>query len=180
MRFRRTRHGIEAKVDDVEVRLLQQLTAELLTLLDAGPAGRDADPLEAIVGLPAVGAEPELPADPALARLFPDAYPDDDGAAREFRRFTESDLRAAKSAAARTVLDTLDGTAGRVVLDEPAAEAWLTTLNDLRLTLGTRLGVTEDTDLEHLDPNDPDGQALSVYSWLGWTQETLVAALAPG
>ena len=42
------------------------------------------------------------PDDPALARLLPDAYADDEEAAAEFRRFTERDLRDAKARDART------------------------------------------------------------------------------
>ena len=50
-------------------------------------------------------AEPE---DPVLARLFPTAYPDDEEAAGEFRRFTEGALRDGKAAAAYAVIDTLE------------------------------------------------------------------------
>ena len=37
-----------------------------------------------------------------LARLFPTAYPDDEEAAAEFRRFTEGALRDGKAAAPRS------------------------------------------------------------------------------
>ena len=51
-------------------------------------------------------------------------------------------------------------------------------LNDLRLVLGTRLDVQEDTFLEELPPDDPRAPALAVYGYLSWTQEQLIAALS--
>ena len=47
-------------------------------------------------------------------------------------------------AAAKTVLDTLPERGGRISLSEPQAQVWLRALNDIRLALGVRLGVTED------------------------------------
>ncbi len=70
----------------------------------------------------------------------------------------------------------LDG--GRLALDRDQVDAWLGTLNDLRLVLGTRLEVTEDTPLE-LPDDDPRAQALLVYGWLGWLQESLLSCISP-
>ncbi len=44
--------------------------------------------------------------------------------------------------------------------------------------LGTRLEVTEDTPLEVPD-DDPHAQALLVYGWLGWLQESLLSCISP-
>lgn len=179
MRFTRKRSGaIEAKVDGVEADVLLAVAGDLLVLLgDEQEVSQD--PLAAMVGLP--GGPVERPADPALARLLPDAYGDDDAAAGEFRRYTEADLRAGKRADASVVLATLApiaGGGGRLVLDRDQADAWLGCLNDLRLVLGTRLEVTEETELEpHSD--DPRAQALQVYAWLGWLQESLLGCLEP-
>jgi len=79
----------------------------------------------------------ELPADPILARLLPDAYADDPDASSEFRRYTELSLRSGKVAAAQTVLETLPADGGRIRLSEPDAQAWLRALNDVRLALGS-------------------------------------------
>ena len=88
-----------------------------------------------------------------LARLFPTAYPDDDEAAGEFRRFTESTLRDGKADAAATVIDTLeeaglppepeDGLFIDVELDPAAAMTWMRSFTDMRLAIATRLGVEE-------------------------------------
>jgi hypothetical protein len=60
------------------------------------------------------------------------------------------------------------------------AQAWLRALNDVRLTLGVRLGVTEEFEDEwgQLDPLDPRATAFEVYAWLGDVQESLVQALS--
>ena len=74
--------------------------------------------------------------------MLPDAYPDDPDASSEFRRYTEKDLRAGKVAAAKTVLATLPEGGGRISLSESQAQVWLRALNDIRLALGVRLGIT--------------------------------------
>lgn len=179
MRFKRSRRGVEAKVDAVEAAVLAQCAGELLELLgSAEHVSRD--PLEAMVGLPP--GEVKTPEDPALARLFPDAYGQDGAAAAEFRRYTESDLRAAKRAAASAALGRLQPLltgGGRLALDRDEADAWLSWLNDIRLVLGTRLEVTEDAVEAEFDTADPRWQATQVYGWLGWLQESLLSCLDP-
>jgi hypothetical protein len=114
-----------------------------------------------------------------LARLFPDAYREDPDAAGDFRRYTEPGLRSGKVAAARTVLATLPGKGGRVRLSAADGEVWLRALNDVRLALGVRLGITEEYEQElgHLSSDDPRAAYLAVYDWLTYLQETLVRAL---
>ena len=70
----------------------------------AAPAEAE-DPLERLLDFTGPTTEPE---DPVLARLFPSAYPDDEEAAGEFRRFTEGGLRDAKARAAALVIDALE------------------------------------------------------------------------
>jgi len=145
------------------------------------PAGEeaivtDSSQLEAMFALSDSATPPD---DPALARLLPDAYPDDPAAAGEFRRYTESGLRSGKVAAARTVLDTLPEDGGRVRLSADEAQAWLRSLNDIRLALGVRLEVTEDRDamLERASQGGSQAAGLWIYDWLTLLQETLVEAL---
>jgi hypothetical protein len=125
-------------------------------------------------------ADTGTPEDPALARLLPDAYRDDAEAAGEFRRFTEHSLRSAKQENARIVLDTLPAGGGSVKLSGEQAQSWLRALNDVRLALGVRLGVTEEFEQQwqDLDPADPRTAAFEVYAWLGGVQESLVQALS--
>ena len=175
MRFTRHKGAVRAEIDDVEIQVLRQLVDELLGLVEE-PEVSD-DPLQAFVGLPP-GEVPQ-PEDPVLRRLLPDAYRDDPEAAGDFRRYTDADLRAGKRANAATVRACLPAQPGRMTLDRDQADAWLGCLNDLRLALGTALGVTEETEPDDYDPDEPAFQALSVYSWLGWLQESLLSCLEP-
>ena len=58
-------------------------------------------------------------------------------------------------------------------------EVWLRALNDVRLALGVRLGITEEYEHElgGLGSDDPRAAYLQVYDWLTYLQETLVRAL---
>jgi hypothetical protein len=188
VRFKKARGGVvTADVSDVEASVLASAVAQLLHLLGEADDVSE-DPLAAMVGLPS--GDVHRPDDPALARLLPDAYRPDasddpgfdgDEATTDFRRYTEADLRAGKRAQAVRVLETLAalGGAGRLRLDRPAADAWLGALNDLRLVLGTRLEVADDTYERPLPEDDDQAHALQVYSWLGWLQESLLECLAP-
>jgi hypothetical protein len=136
----------------------------------------DLDALEAMLYPPGAALTPE---DPVLARLLPDAYSDDPEASGEFRKYTEPALRSAKYEVAKQLLDTLPEAGGRIQLSNDEALAWLKALNDVRLALGVRLGVTEEFEQEwaKLKPDDPQWTAYEVYAWLGAVQESLVQAL---
>ena len=140
------------------------------------PPPDDLAALEAMLYPPGAVQTPE---DPVLARLLPDAYSDDPEAAGEFRKYTEPALRSAKYEVAKQLLDTLPEAGGRIQLSNDEALAWLKALNDVRLALGVRLGVTEEFEQEwaKLKPDDPQWTAYEVYAWLGAVQESLVQAL---
>ncbi|MGW2596485.1 DUF2017 domain-containing protein [Streptomyces klenkii] len=187
--------GAAAALDEVEVSILRSLTVQLLELIGPGDAaGPDgADPLARLF---AEGPS-EPPSDPALARLFPDAYGDPDTAqdpqerayAAEFRRYTENDLRDRKREDALAVVRSLDALAmaagpgdGVAVLRLAPEDCrrWLGTLNDLRLTIGARLEITHEDDGEallRLPDDDPRKPMVMAHLWLGGLQETLVDAL---
>ncbi|MFF0474110.1 DUF2017 domain-containing protein [Streptomyces sp. NPDC004284] len=181
--------GAAVALDDVEISILRSLAVQLMELIGPGdePAP-DADPLAALF---AEGPS-EPPSDPALRRLFPDAYGDDSeelrAAASDFRRYTENDLRARKREDALAVVRALDalsaeaaGEGGAVLkLTPDESRAWLGALNDLRLTIGTRLEITDDEQgeqLYRLPDSDPRKPMVMAYLWLGALQETLVATL---
>lgn len=179
--FRRNRHGeiwLHLRADERGLvgNLLEQLGGMLAPDDQDAPAGAPADPLAEVVGIDPTAVRP---ADPALARLFPDAY-DDPAEADEFRRFTQRELRTQKLANVQLARATLTrGNPTRLTAEEQ--QAWLGSLNDLRLTLGTRLGVTEDPiDLDELQEGDPDVALYLVYDWLTYHQDRLVQALARG
>jgi hypothetical protein len=173
----RRRAGIEMRFDPADAEVLRGLVAGVRDLVDGeGPA---ADPLERLLGGP-IYTERDCAAryasleDPALARLLPDGYSDDDEAAKEFRELTEGSLRQHKSETAQRVLDSLPAGGGAVCLDRDTTRAWLSALNDVRLVIGTRLNVTEETELP--DPSDPAAHGYELYRWLTLLQELLVEA----
>ncbi|MGB7981888.1 MAG: DUF2017 domain-containing protein [Candidatus Nanopelagicales bacterium] len=176
--FRRNRHGqFWLHLGAQDRALLGDLLAQLTLMLGPAPDAEPADPLVALVGIDPHATRPE---DPALARLFPDAYPDAEDAA-EFRRFTQAELRSTKLAhldLAATSLSRPDPTE----LSEAEAQAWLGALNDLRLTLAARLEITLDgTDLlADLAEDDPRRGLALVYDWLTYHQDRLVGALTKG
>ncbi|HET7351386.1 MAG TPA: DUF2017 domain-containing protein [Marmoricola sp.] len=172
-----------------EADLLRSLASQLIELLrnEAATGASQGDPLEDLLDFSGPTTAPE---DPVLARLFPTAYPDDEEAAGDFRRFTESTLRDGKAAGAAAVIDTLeeaglppepeDGLFIDVELDEAAVMTWLRAFTDMRLAIATRLEV-EEGDEEYwmsLPDDDPRAQVHDIYDWLGYLQETLVEAAA--
>jgi hypothetical protein len=174
--------GARAWLAAAEASLLRSLVSQIMSLVE--PDGYDDRPepddelavLEAMVHEPGADQPPE---DPVLARLLPDGYRDDPEAAGEFRKYTEPALRSAKHAAAQEMLDTLPDAGGRIQLTQEQALSWLKALNDVRLALGVRLGVTEEFEEQwaRLKPDDPQWTAFEVYAWLGAVQESLVQAL---
>ena len=114
---------------------------------------------------------------PALARLLPDAYPDDAEAGAEFRRFTAAGITERRSRNAQVVVEELEDAPadGPVVIAAESVPAWLRTITSLRLVLAARLGIEHDDDQGR---TDDDAQPMhDVYLWLGWLQESLIAAL---
>lgn len=122
-------------------------------------------------------------------RLFPQAYRDDDEAAAEFRRFTERGLRQLKSqrlAAMQAVLDDMaaadpEADDVRRPVSPQEAEVFLGGLNDLRLVLGSRLGIVDDDQDVAADwsADDPRTHQYDIYQWLSWLQATLLEAMHP-
>lgn len=153
---------VSAELTIDEVAILLDLTGQLSELLRQQPDGDD-----------------------ALDRLLPDAYPDDAAASAEFRRFTSDGLVERKLATASVILNSMrDAVASTAQsgagheqptvlrLDAAAAQAWLTAIGDLRLTIASRLGIREDG-----DEGEAGSPMAEVYDWLGFVQGSLVDAL---
>jgi hypothetical protein len=160
--FARTGRGCVAKLDAVEAAVLREVLTEVVTLVSDGYNS----------------------ADPVLARMFPDVYPNDPQTSTDLRQYTDGDLKDAKLEQASEVLAALPSSGGVVRLTEEQAETWLRALTDARLALGIRLDVRDDTDLEAevdeavlANPTSPRVQQLSVYAFLTLLQASLVEAL---
>jgi len=160
--FARTEGGLRVRLSGDEVEVLRRLASELRALYDAED-------------------------DPVQTRLFPRAYldPTQEESEREWQSLVHPELRRDRLAALDTVVSTLERAAERpsgreVVLTDEEPEAWLSLLNDARLALGTRLGVTDDTDLDAQRAaagDDSEAAVYEVYGWLTWLQGDLVEVL---
>ncbi len=150
--FKRTRGGaFEVKLDAPERDVLRPLPGQLRDLLESEHPSSDA----------------------AVARLFPPAYDDDPIRNLEYERLAGDDLLSERLAAVGTMERTIE--AERLTEDEILA--WLGVLNDLRLVLGTRLEVTEETTPEDFPHDDPRASAYALYAYLTWLVDAIVSAL---
>jgi hypothetical protein len=186
-----------------EAHVLINLTEQLLELLAEGEGqSHQVDPLLHLVG---ISNADSLPDDPVLRRLLPNAYADEKSAG-EFRRYTEHGLREKKKAHALTIYEALlpqdEEWSGDTPLDKgfltisfgvADAMAWLGGFNDLRLALAVRLGIGADIADTYRDrtetaepihqkyelmvDSDPMKAVYSVYSWIGWLQQSLLEAI---
>lgn len=123
--------------------------------------------------------------DPGIARLTPNAYPEDPDASAEFSAATRDEIldrRTADAAVVRNGLTPFLTTAAEdlaedealaprdVVIASTEIDAWLRTLTALRLVIATRLDITaEDDDHDLEDPR------FGVYDWLGFRLDGLIA-----
>ena len=151
-RVRRTRGGFELRVLEAERDVLRTLPQQLRMLLTEGASGED----------------------PALARLYPPAYLDDTEAAGELDRLTRDELTGQRLAALDTMERTLD--ASRLTEDE--LSAWLASINDLRLVLGVRLAVTEESGPDDFAGDPVTEASYALYVYLSGLEEEIVEALS--
>lgn len=126
--------------------------------------------------LPAALREVVTGDDPAAERLFPSAHPDDPLREEEYRALTREGLVGKRLFAIGVVESTIDARR----LDEEQLTAWLGALNDLRLVLGSRLQVTEESYDVELDPADPRAPGMALYHYLSLLVAQAVEALAAG
>jgi hypothetical protein len=152
--------AVTIQLDPAEVQLLRDLPEQLRLLYDAEPD------------------------DPARARLFPRAYldPTEEAAEAEWQAAVHPDLLAEKLAGLDRLAGALDaaevkGRRARLVLPPDEVSVWLAVLNDARLAFGSRLGITDDTDVYRFAPDDPLALEKAAYAWLTTLQGALVEAL---
>jgi hypothetical protein len=138
------------KITDDERQLLRELPSELVKLLESGEDDR------------------------SMFRLFPRAYESDLGRQVEYDRLMRDDLQARHVEA----LQVLERTAEAKELDEEQIDNWVRALNQLRLVLGTRLDLTDDSSEEDFAADSPTAGAYALYSYLTDLQSHAVEAMA--
>ena len=159
---------IRVTLEEAEVALLRRIPGELQAVYQ--------------------GTEP----DPARDRLFPRPYldPTEEQAEEQWNALVVPELLRERLDGLNAVLRTLDrGTvvttvSGReqieLTLGPEDLNLWLGVLNDARLTLGSRLEITDDTSHREqweLPPDDPATPARAAYRWLTELQELLVETM---
>lgn len=156
---RRTSAGFVLDLDADEIHLVRRLIGEVRQLVVDG-----------------------APDDPKLQRLFPPAYTDDEAGESEYRRLMRDELVTSRVAAIDAVEAVLAptesgeaGGSGRAVFDHAGLEALATSLNSVRLVLGTLLGISD----EDAEP-DSDVPEVALYHFLSWMLDGVVEALVTG
>ena len=113
--------------------------------------------------------------DPAIARLFPPAYPGDPLRNFDYERGAHDGLMDQRLAA----IDEVEQHTDAEVLSPERSRSWLGVLNDLRLILGARLNITEDTDEPTFRGDPAAAEAFGMYRWLTYLVGVLLEALDP-
>jgi hypothetical protein len=112
--------------------------------------------------------------DPGMARLFPPALPEDDVLGNlEWEQQHGNELLLGKLEA----LDVVDRTLERQELTEDELLAWLGSLNSIRLVVGTRLGVTEESTERDFEGDEETEQMFALYGYLTWLEGWVIQAL---
>lgn len=174
--------GLRLLLEIDEAAMLDQLITQLTQLLQShSSTALDPDPFFASLE---IGGTDEAPEDPALARLFPDAYAGSDEAA-DFRRVTEQGLLNRKLQDAMEVMSALglgggipgDGMPIEVDLSHDTLPAWVRTVTALRLALAARNGLDTPQDhARHIDNEKTHGTVL-VFDWLAAILESVLAIM---
>jgi hypothetical protein len=182
--WRRRSGGITGKLDRAEKTMLTHLLTQVQEMLSGRAEEGPNDELSALTGIDTGPSAP--PQDPALARLLPNFHRLDSSqagtadltdSAAALRSLHEPAIVEEKQENISFVLGVLNDARSEIVLSDSGAESWLSAVNDVRLVLGSRLEVTEDTP-ERLPKDDPRAGELAVYHWLTFCQDSLVGALS--
>jgi Domain of unknown function (DUF2017) len=121
---------------------------------------------------------------PAICRpMYVDGYAEP-AAAADFRELTQASLQGERRDRYRKCRAELPDDGGELVIGADELPRWLMVVNDMRLALGTRLGVTAEGFVEPdpTDPSDPSVPAPDVYAgraayhWLTALQDDLVTS----
>lgn len=108
----------------------------------------------------------------AVRRVFPVAYPDDPDREAGYQALIRGELVDRHQAGIVLIAETIDADE----LTEDQLGAWLTTVNALRLVLGTSLGLDEEDDLD-IDDDDPRFPVVQLYQVLTILLDDIVNAL---
>ena len=147
-RIKRTRRGFDVRLPGAERDLLRGLPEQLGTLLDEGERRRPRDAAAVSLGAPGRRGR--------VGRVRRGSSRDD---------LTDGDVARSRRWRARST---------RGPLTEDELLAWLAVINDLRLVLGVRLAVTEETVPSDFDGDEEAAGLYAVYAYLSYLEEEIV------
>jgi len=108
---------------------------------------------------------------PLLTRLFPPPYVYDEERNEGYAALATPELMDNRTAAIATLRETLRATS----LTAEELMAWMRSINDMRLVLGTLLGIDNDHAMPDIAEDMADTYA--VYEYLGYLLEVIVVPL---
>lgn len=109
--------------------------------------------------------------DPELTRrLYPTAYPDDDEAEDDYQEVVHDQLLMQRLDG----IDKLQASIDDEEISVDTADAWMNTINQIRLVLGTKLDVGEEQ--VEIDQEDPEATSHVIYQVLSHILEELTSA----
>jgi hypothetical protein len=116
-------------------------------------------------------------------RLFPPAFThhesEHEELDNEYQRLMREELITSRRTAITTVINTFESAEGSsVVMDQGGLTSFLQTLNALRVTLASALGVIDDDSAAVADEQSEASPEHHLYMWSGWMLEWIVNALA--
>jgi hypothetical protein len=106
-----------------------------------------------------------------LRRLYPTAYPQDEELERDYRSLVHDGLLAQRLDSIEAMENSLEAK----TLTDQQLDAWMHSVNSVRLVLGTILDVGEGDELP--DADAPDAQQRVLYYILGYLLEQIVDVL---
>lgn len=157
--FRRDNEGVRVRLRDYEADVFVHWLDDLRRIID----------------------DPESLGPEVVRRLQPTAHPDDPLAEDDYQQlnapFLEDERRAALAHMQTTIEQGRLGDGSiRAQITADDAEAWLISINYLRLAFGTALGIEADVDPD-IAPNDPMFPILIAYAQLSYMLEELLDAM---
>jgi len=122
-----------------------------------------------------------------IARLFPQAYRHDPEREAEFQRLLRNDLLQRKLegveafektlAARRETKKLLGFSLVQVDLAAEDLTLWMGFFHDMRLVIGTRLDITDQSWEKGVDPRNPRAEEFNLLHKLAYIEETIIQAL---
>lgn len=174
--FRHKRKGYVSRIDELERGVLEAIVEDVAALI----APENNRGTRAVI-------------DPALVRVFPPASLEDPDLAVELRNLTYHELASTKLRSLHVVATELRREGDAVVIPKEAVNDWLRALNDVRLVLSERLGISDDADAERFyqmalaatqgeesadSCADENTLAMaSLYAGISWWQGSLLESL---